>query len=750
MTKSRCLILRLVFAGCAMLLSVSGQGQPAQLSPPLPALTQAQQVLELGLDTARHTVMPVRLQGLITYADPAANLFYLADESGGVRVVYTNAGFFPVSGQAVIVEGMAAAGSFAPFIDCASVQFSGYGPIPQACEAPAARLAAGEMSGQWVQIEGVIRDIAKEPDRALLFVSSAGMRFHGVIQPFTGTALPQDWIDARVLLRGVCWTDVDAESKPVGFTLFVPGTNQLFFLRPGKRDIFLEPALPLNHPELRRQSDNRVRITATVVFHSLSGYLYLRDAEGNTALRARLLVPLSLGSRQTTYLERPVLEPLMPGDQVELVGAPTAAVFAPQLQDAEYRVIGKSTAPLPQSIRAEDAFSGKFDGHLVSLRGRLLASETRQSGKLKHQALALQSGETIFEALWEFNGTNALRPLPKNSYVEATGICSLQLGELNQVRSIRLLLRDPNDLVFLGRAPWWESIPLGKMVAIGLSLVLLAACWIWSLRRRVFQRTLALQAEVTERQRAQSELRHALAAERELGELRQRFVSMVSHEFRTPLGVIMSSAENLSCYFDRLTSDQRQKQLRHVIEATSHMAKVMENVLLLGRVEAGKMEFEPSLLDLPAFCRTLIEGIQAAATETGPQIEFQAQGVARAWADEKLLRHILNNLLTNAVKYAPGHVPVKLSLEQRNGEIIFRVQDQGIGIPAEDQKQLFNAFHRGRNTTAFPGTGLGLVIVKRCVELHGGEITFQSAENAGTVFTVRLPFVASAMAAARG
>jgi signal transduction histidine kinase len=120
-------------------------------------------------------------------------------------------------------------------------------------------------------------------------------------------------------------------------------------------------------------------------------------------------------------------------------------------------------------------------------------------------------------------------------------------------------------------------------------------------------------------------------------------------------------------------------------------------------------------------------------------IRFHASPLPCAWGDENLMRHIFNNLLTNAVKYSPAAGAVGFTIERSNGDALFRVQDRGLGIPAADQKQLFTVFHRGQNVTQVPGTGLGLVIVKRCVELHGGQITWQSAEGEGTTFSVTLP-----------
>ena len=150
------------------------------------------------------------------------------------------------------------------------------------------------------------------------------------------------------------------------------------------------------------------------------------------------------------------------------------------------------------------------------------------------------------------------------------------------------------------------------------------------------------------------------------------------------------------------------------------------------------MEFKPAALDLEKFCAGLRHQVYSSTHGKCP-IHFWAGALPPAIGDEDLLRHILNNLLTNAVKYSKEGEPVEFTLERLNGEAIFRVQDRGMGIPVADQKQLFGPFHRGRNVSHLPGTGLGLVIVKRCVELHRGNIRCESTEGAGTTFTVRLP-----------
>jgi signal transduction histidine kinase len=162
-------------------------------------------------------------------------------------------------------------------------------------------------------------------------------------------------------------------------------------------------------------------------------------------------------------------------------------------------------------------------------------------------------------------------------------------------------------------------------------------------------------------------------------------------------------------------------------------------VLVLGRLETDRMTFKPVPFELRAFCQRLCDEIESASGRRCP-IQFQMNGAPEsADGDESLLRHIFTNLLSNAVKYSPPDAPVQFELNHERDRAICHITDCGCGIPEADQKRLFQAFHRGSNVRQIPGTGLGLLIVQRCVALHGGEIQFQSTEGQGTTFTVILP-----------
>lgn len=249
--------------------------------------------------------------------------------------------------------------------------------------------------------------------------------------------------------------------------------------------------------------------------------------------------------------------------------------------------------------------------------------------------------------------------------------------------------------------------------------------------------------DITPRKEAEARLLETLEHERELNELKTNFVSMVSHEFRTPLGIISSSAEILRRYYARIDAATREEHLDTIVRSTRVLGTMMEEVLLLGRFEAGRMQFTPKPVDLEALCRALAAEVEAATDHACAITVTRGGGLTGAQSDEFLLRHIFTNLLSNAVKYSPPGSPVTFALERYGSQVIFRVQDRGIGIPAEDMRTMFQAFRRGRNVGQRPGSGLGLVIVQRCVQLHGGMIQVGSEPGQGTVVTVRLPLFAA-------
>jgi len=249
---------------------------------------------------------------------------------------------------------------------------------------------------------------------------------------------------------------------------------------------------------------------------------------------------------------------------------------------------------------------------------------------------------------------------------------------------------------------------------------------------------MAIVRDITERKRAEADMHHALAKEKELSLLKSRFVTMTSHEFRTPLTTILSSAELLQKYSFKWSEEKKLQHFWRIQTAVKHMTQLLEDVLLIGKAEAEKLEFQPSSLDLRQFCADLANEIQTLTQKH--QITFVSQSDRTlGQMDEKLLRHIFSNLLVNAVKYSPQGGEVKFELVCEQDTAIFRIQDSGIGIPENEQAKLFDSFHRASNVGTISGTGLGLAIVKKSVDLHAGKIEVESQVGIGTTFIVSLP-----------
>lgn len=239
-------------------------------------------------------------------------------------------------------------------------------------------------------------------------------------------------------------------------------------------------------------------------------------------------------------------------------------------------------------------------------------------------------------------------------------------------------------------------------------------------------------------------LQKSLAQEKEISTMRSRFISMVSHEFRTPLAIISSSTGILQTFGDRLNAEKKQGHLETIQKTIKYTVQLLDDVLMINSVETEKIEFKPETLDIIDFCRRLIREIQG--TSYSHVIEFSLNSsqlildhTLFAEFDPKIIRQVLTNLLTNAIKYSPGSSTVSFSLNITDKQIVFIVQDYGIGIPKEDQVNLFASFYRGSNVGNISGTGLGLAIVKKCVDQHQGNITLESKLNQGTIFKVTIP-----------
>lgn len=250
-----------------------------------------------------------------------------------------------------------------------------------------------------------------------------------------------------------------------------------------------------------------------------------------------------------------------------------------------------------------------------------------------------------------------------------------------------------------------------------------------------------LHQEIAERKQVEKALQESLKKEQELNELKSRFVSIVSHEFRTPLTTILSSSNLIKRFLHKMSDEQKIEHLNTIQDEITRLTQMLDDVLIIGKTEEGRLRYNPGPVQLKAFCEEIIEKIRK-VDDARHRIEFLYQTQYEIVIfDPKLMRHVFSNLLFNAVKYSPPHTNVHFIVTDQKDYLVFECRDEGIGISEEEQKRLFEPFHRANNVSTISGTGLGLSIVKQYVELHRGKISVNSEINHGTTFTVSIPII---------
>ncbi|MFN6944483.1 MAG: ATP-binding protein [Cytophagaceae bacterium] len=267
------------------------------------------------------------------------------------------------------------------------------------------------------------------------------------------------------------------------------------------------------------------------------------------------------------------------------------------------------------------------------------------------------------------------------------------------------------------------------------------------LEKRVEERTYELEKTVNKLefsnrslQQAQVEISKALEKEKELNELKSRFVTIASHEFRTPLSSILSSVTLIGKYHDPADEEKRQKHISRIKTSVNNLKGILDDFLSISRLEEGNIYNNPIEIDLQEFMEETAEELRSIA-KNGQEILCNFSGKdKRIHLDKQILKNIVINLLSNAIKYSPENTNIQYILEVAKKELKITVKDQGIGIPEEDQIHLFERFFRANNAGNVQGTGLGLNIVKKYIDILKGSIEFKSEVNSGTTFYVFIPF----------
>lgn len=497
--------------------------------------------------------------------------------------------------------------------------------------------------------------------------------------------------------------------------------------------------VPLVEVGARVARGEKPRIRAVVTCEIIRGYLFVADESGALCLMLADSKPFARG---------------------DLIEATIAGYNARDFWHvaATAEKVGTGEMPAAMEVRGTEISVARHHASRLSSVAKVTGhSQTTRTYMVDRKAVPLTYEVILTECdglpvrLCFDLGSDLRERCPEGALVRFTGAARVhEIKDWAVNPYVAIWVDDPAWIEVIALPSFFErkevrrALRIGGVVLAGLvALAIFGAILQRRHLRHLRRRNEELERHVAERT---EELREALERERKLGLVKSDFVSLVSHEFRTPLGVILSATEILLRYFDRLDPEKRERHLEMIRSSTGNLAGMIDEVLLLGRMEDGKLTFSVEPLDLRLFPRVIVDELISATHGTNP-IDLDLVGdLDGARGDEALMRHIFGNLLSNACKYSLPGERVRFEIVREGDEARFAIEDRGIGIPEEDRERLFTSFSRGSNVGMLPGTGLGLVIVKRCVEMHGGRFQLDSAPGNGTTATVWLPLFVTEMA----
>ena len=409
-------------------------GQAPQQKSSLPLLTRVEQIRNLSNDEA-NLGYPILVRAVVTYFNPAENDLFIQDSTAGIWVNIGTAKPPLQPGQLVEVEGISGAPDFAPQIDKPKVRILGQGSLPEARQVTYGRLASSQEDSQWVEIEGIVRNVTKGDVGLTLDLAAEGGRLSVKIPDFA-SAVPGFLVDAKVRIQGVCGAAFNSKNQITGVFLYSPSLNQLRIVEPAPSNAFLAPRRPV--ASLLRftpqgASGHRVKVRGVVTFQQPGSALFIK--EENDGLQVRTLATTSIRT----------------GDLVEVVGFPAVGEYSAVLRDAVFRRIGAGPTPVPVSVTADQALDGSHDADFVRIQARLLDATPGPN------TLNMESGNILFLAQVEDPvPAKSLEALVPGSLLQLTGICILQADEDHNPQSFRILVRSMNDVAVIQPPPWWD------------------------------------------------------------------------------------------------------------------------------------------------------------------------------------------------------------------------------------------------------------------------------------------------------